>query len=193
MADRFLDDPSAARLLELARAAVAEAAQSGRAPSVDLPAEPGPLQQDGATFVTLRTRGLPDAQSLRGCIGSVQPSRPLALDVVQNAAAAALRDPRFPPVGPAEVAALDVSVSVLSPFTRVPAEDDAAFLAALRPGVDGLLIRDGGRRGVFLPQVWEQLPTPEAFLGALRRKAGLAPGERTSAFQAWRFTVQHVP
>ena len=180
------------RLVELARASVAAAASTGTAPAIRIEDEPPALRLPGATFVTLRVRGVPQPASLRGCIGSIVPSRPLALDVNANAAGAALRDPRFPPVQPGEVGELVVSVSVLSPFETVHARSEAELLAALRPGVDGLLIRDGVRRAVFLPQVWEQLPAPSAFLDALRQKAGLTEGWWSPTFEAERFTVRHL-
>ncbi len=93
---------------------------------------------------------------------------------------------------PAEAPALHVSVAVLSAFVPIGAPDEAALLENLRPGVDGLLIRDQGRRALFLPQVWDQLPDPRAFLNALKRKAGLRPGPLSPSFEAERFTVQPI-
>lgn len=175
------------RLLTIARESVARAAR-GVAPALDLAREHAALRGPGAAFVTLRQ---PNGE-LRGCIGSVLPTKALAEDVATNAAAAALRDPRFPPVTAAEAPALQVSVAVLSPFAPVDAASEAELVASLRPGVDGLLLRDRGRRALFLPQVWEQLPGPAAFLGALKRKAGLPMGPLSPAFEAKRFTVQPV-
>ena len=104
--------------------------------------------------------------------------------------AAATTDTRFPPVGPDEFGELEIDVSVLSPLEPVEADDEAAALMALRPGVDGLSLEASGRRAVFIPAVWEQLPEPRAFLSSLRRKAGLPdawlPGTRLS-----RFTAEH--
>jgi hypothetical protein len=130
------------------------------------------LSQPGATFVTLHdARG-----ALRGCIGSLRAWRTLEEDVRRNAEGAAFRDPRFRPLSRAEwQAGLQVEVSLLDapqPLPRVGSEAEA--LALLKPGVDGLIFQWQGHRATFLPQVWEQLPEPAAFLAALKRKAGLA-------------------
>lgn len=134
------------------------------------PAADGDLAAPGAAFVTLTIGG-----RLRGCIGSLTPRRPLGEDIAANALAAAFSDPRFPPVSPAEYGALDVEVSVLSPATRLPVASRAEAIARLRPGIDGVILTSGLHRATFLPQVWEQLPDPDAFLSHLLAKAGLAP------------------
>jgi AmmeMemoRadiSam system protein A len=128
------------------------------------------LREPGASFVTLRLEG-----ELRGCIGSIDARRPLGEDVARNAHAAAYRDPRFPPVSAAELPLLQVEVSVLSPREPLPAGSEGEALERLRPGVDGVALEYGGASATFLPQVWESLPQPAAFLEALRHKAGL-PG-----------------
>lgn len=146
------------------------------------------LLEPAATFVTLTRAG-----ELRGCIGTLEARRTLGDDVWRNAQSAAFRDPRFPPVTPAEVAALAVEVSVLS--SRVPfaaaSEDEA--LRALRPGIDGLYLEFGARGATFLPQVWESLPEPRDFVAHLKRKAGLPadfwdPGVRLSRYTVEKFT-----
>jgi uncharacterized protein len=123
------------------------------------------LAAPGASFVTLERGG-----RLRGCIGSLDPRRPLYLDVVRNAMRA-MADPRLPPVTGDDWPELDVKVSVLGPHEPLPG-DRAAVEQALRPGTDGLLITDGERRATFLPSVWAKLPTPAAFLDALLAKGG---------------------
>lgn len=136
-----------------------------------LASEPDLLQL-GAVFVTLTQQD----GSLRGCIGSLQPSRPLWQDAAENASSAAVRDPRFPPVRPLELGELQLEISVLgspSPLQYTDADD---LIAKLRPGVDGVVLSLRGRRATFLPQVWEQLPSPERFLSQLCRKAGLYSG-----------------
>ena len=155
-------------LLPLARAAIA------RHLGPDEPAAPDApwLDAPGACFVTL-TSGRAPGGALRGCIGSLEARRPLREDVEANAVAAACRDPRFPPLGRAELDDVVMEVSVLSAPTALPAADEAELLARLRPGVDGVVLSACGRRATFLPQVWEQLPDPADFLARLRRKAGL--------------------
>ena len=151
-------------LLTIARSAIG--AELGLRLSAD--ASHAALAQPAATFVTLK---LDD--ELRGCIGSLKPMRPLAVDVRENAIAAAFRDPRFPPLAVVEFEATSVEVSLLSADERVEVRDEEDLLAQLRPGVDGLVIEYGHHRATFLPQVWESLPAARDFLAALKRKAGL--------------------
>lgn len=141
------------------------------------------LDQPAATFVTLTRNG-----DLRGCIGSLEAYRTLREDVAENARAAAFRDPRFAPVTAEEWPSLRVEVSLLSAPAPLVVEDEADLLRSLRPGIDGVVFSAGTRRATFLPQVWEQLPTPDAFLAQLRRKAGLAadywsPDVRIATYQ----------
>jgi AmmeMemoRadiSam system protein A len=143
------------------------------------------LCEPGASFVTLLLEG-----ELRGCIGSIEPVRPLGEDVHANARAAAYRDPRFPPLPPADIASLQVEVSVLSPRSVVPAPSEDDAVAALRPGVDGLVLEYDGRRATFLPQVWEGLPDPLAFLSQLRLKANLPPRFWHPSVRLSRYTVE---
>ena len=151
-------------LLTIARSAIG--AELGLRSSAD--ASHAALAQPAATFVTLK---LDD--ELRGCIGSLKPMRPLAVDVRENAIAAAFRDPRFPPLAVVEFEATSVEVSLLSADERIDVRDEEDLLAQLRPGVDGLVIEYGFHRATFLPQVWESLPAARDFLAALKRKAGL--------------------
>ena len=143
------------------------------------------LHRPGASFVTLRLDG-----ELRGCIGTVEPHRPLGIDVVHNARAAAYRDPRFPPLEARELAALGVEVSVLSPREPLQAASESEALASLRPQVDGLYLEFGAMHATFLPQVWDSLPDPADFLGELRRKAGLPPGFWHPGIKLSRYTVE---
>lgn len=149
---------------------------AGREPAWDH-RETGPttgarwLRSPGASFVTLTQRGC-----LRGCIGSLEAHRALYTDVRANAVAAALRDPRFPPLAAAELRLTRVEVSLLSATESLAFGSEADALAQLRPGVDGLLLEYGALRSTFLPQVWDQLPGPKDFLSQLKRKAGL-PGD----------------
>ena len=118
--------------------------------------------------------------------------RPLGLDVAENAFRAAFKDPRFPPVTAAEYPSLRRSISVLSPQSPMAFDDEADLLRQLRPGIDGLVIADGGRRALFLPSVWSQLPDPNVFLGHLKRKAGMAEDHWSSDFKAQRFIAEEI-
>ncbi|MHB0974535.1 MAG: AmmeMemoRadiSam system protein B [Thiobacillus sp.] len=167
-------------LLKLARSEIAS--RLGQA--VTAPAQAGWLQEPGASFVTLTRQG-----ELRGCIGTLEAHRPLGIDVRENAVAAAFRDPRFMPLSRAEFAAVRVEVSLLSPAEPLEARDESAALAALRPGVDGVVFEYGHYRSTFLPQVWEQLPEPATFLAHLKRKAGLPADFWAEQVRLSRYTV----
>jgi uncharacterized protein len=155
-------------LLRLARQTIELAANHRPPLTLRLEDYPPALRTDGAAFVTLTTFG----GELRGCIGALAPYQPLVQDVCEHAAAAALEDPRFPPVRPAEVPRLQIEISRLTtpePFTyNTPQE----LLERLQPGVDGVVLRDGFRRATFLPQVWEHLPDKADFLSHLCSKMG---------------------
>ena len=167
-------------LLTIARSAIAERLGLGRLKE----SSHGALQKPSATFVTLRHTG-----ELRGCIGSLQPIRPLAVDVRENAIAAAFRDPRFAPLAAAEFQAISVEVSLLSAAERVEVASEEELLAQLRPGVDGLILEYGRHRATFLPQVWEALADPREFMAALKDKAGLPEGFWHARLRVSRYAV----
>jgi MEMO1 family protein len=169
-------------LLGLARASVANALQAGA--EVKIP-DAQWLRERRATFVTLNQDG-----KLRGCIGSLEPARALGDDVVANAAAAALADRRFSPLGRDDLAKVEMEVSLLSTPTAVLFGEDRDLLAALRPGVDGVILASGEKRGTYLPQVWEQLPEPGRFLASLMQKAGIPADTRLTRCQVWRYQVK---
>lgn len=158
-------------LLEIARRSVENASQGKRLQSVDLSGYSETLRDEGASFVTLTVN-----DALRGCIGALEAYQPLILDVVEHSAAAAVDDYRFHPVRPQEVPAIEIEISVLSKPVRLMYSGPDELLAKLRPGVDGVIIKDGRRRATFLPQVWDQLPEKEEFLSHLCSKMGAPTG-----------------
>ncbi|MGE5665363.1 MAG: AmmeMemoRadiSam system protein A, partial [Betaproteobacteria bacterium] len=111
-------------------------------------------------------------------------------EIAEQAVAAALRDPRFAPVDADELPELRIAVSVLGPAQALETPDEAALLAALRPGVDGLTVVAGERRATFLPQVWQSLPEPRDFLAELKAKAGLPRDAAHTALRYERYTAQ---
>lgn len=167
-------------LLPIARSSIANALGQPLAAREDAPW----LREHGATFVTLTQNG-----GLRGCIGTLEAHRPLVEDVKANALAAAFRDPRFPPLQAPELAYTRVELSLLSPAEVMRFESEQDALAQLRPEVDGVIFEYGYYRSTFLPQVWEQLPDPEAFLAQLKRKAGLAASFWAEGVRLSRYTV----
>jgi hypothetical protein len=179
-----LDAP---RLFEVARESIRLGVLRGHPLRPDPLAFSAPLRELRSSFVTLRLVG-----ELRGCVGGLEPRWPLVSDVARHAFAAGFRDPRFPPVDAAEFAALEVEISVLSPLEPLSFACEAELLAQLRPGIDGLVLEVGARRGTFLPSVWEQLPTPCDFLAELKRKAGLAADSWPHALVVYRYTVESL-
>ncbi len=167
-------------LLAIARDAVGRELGRPHGPAPALAA----LDAPGATFVTLKQGG-----ELRGCIGSLEATRPLRADVHANAIAAAFRDPRFPPLSAAEFDVTRVEVSLLSACLPIDAMDEAGLLRALRPGIDGVVLEYGRHRATFLPQVWESLDDPRRFLDALKRKAGLSADFWHPQIRFSRYTV----
>lgn len=173
--------PDAGRLLlPLARAAIAS--HFGRRLPVP---KAGWLDETGASFVTITIDG-----RLRGCIGTLNPYRSLRDDVWANARSAAFNDPRFSPLTPTEYERIRIEVSVLTEPVEMHFTNLADALAQLVPGVDGVILTAGRRRATFLPQVWEHLPEPHEFIGALMRKAGLADDDRQTPIQLERYRVQ---
>ena len=129
------------------------------------------LMDIGASFVTLTKSG-----HLRGCIGTIIASQPLAKDVQLRAKQAATEDPRFPIVQPEELPHILIEVSRLTTPQPLNYSNPSDLPKLLNPYQDGVILEDGFRRATFLPQVWEQLPKPEDFLTHLCQKMGAVGG-----------------
>ena len=153
-------------LLQIARESIAERLQVATESAKVEEALPETLY---GTFVTLKKRG-----QLRGCIGNLQATETLLEGVRRNAVSAAFHDSRFRPLTAEEFAEIEIDISVLTKAQALEYDDAEDLLEKLRPGIDGVILTLGGARATFLPQVWEQLPTVELFLGNLCRKAGLS-------------------
>jgi AmmeMemoRadiSam system protein B/AmmeMemoRadiSam system protein A len=182
-AERAAVDAVGPMLLQTVRRAIEIGFNTGQPPAVVTDAALPPLlAAHGAAFVTLRQNG-----HLRGCVGSPVAWRPLIEDVVDHAFNAAFRDPRFPPLALSEEPAPDLSVSVLTAAEPIMFSGEADLLAQLRPQLDGLMIDDAGRRALFLPSVWADIPDPHMFLTQLKLKAGMRADHFSSGFTARRF------
>lgn len=179
-----LSESKRAWLLGIARQSIEYGLQHHR-PLPVTPAEHPPFDRQGASFVTLHRQG-----ALRGCIGSLEAHRPLLLDIADNAYAAAFRDPRFPPLQPQEFDDLEIAVSLLSAPEAMSFDNQPALLEQIRPGIDGLILQDGPRRGTFLPSVWESLPDRADFLAQLKLKAGLPADHWSDSTRVWRYTTE---
>jgi len=162
-------------LLRAAREAIGHYIEFKEEPSilkgVDLDKYPEPR----GVFVTLKMGG-----QLRGCIGFPLPMYPLGKAVVKAAIAAAMDDPRFPPLSEEEFKEVEVELSVLTVPEKIEVSEPSEYLEKIKVGRDGLILKYGGYTGLLLPQVpGEQGWDVEAYLEGICMKAGLAPG-------AWR-------
>ncbi|HTW91447.1 MAG TPA: AmmeMemoRadiSam system protein B [bacterium] len=150
-------------LLQIARSTLESHIRSGKTPEAK-PLTPR-LAESRGLFVTLSEQG-----ELRGCIGYVEPVKPLYQAVSDMAVAASTEDPRFPPVEVGELGKIDIEITVLSPLRPLPSLDSVIV------GKHGLVIRKGFRSGLLLPQVpVEQGWNREQFLCNTCLKAGLPP------------------
>lgn len=163
------NDAEKTALLTLARSAIAAHLRPEEAVIRPDPLTPTLLEKRGC-FVTLHLNG-----ALRGCIGAIEPVKPLVEGVEENALNAAFRDPRFPPLKPSELPKIHIEISVLTKPEPLAFSDPEDLKAKLKPGVHGVILSKGWRQSTFLPQVWEQLPDADLFLAHLCQKAGMGP------------------
>ncbi|MBX9876580.1 MAG: AmmeMemoRadiSam system protein A, partial [Beijerinckiaceae bacterium] len=96
----------------------------------------------------------------------------------------------FPPLSREEVAHTRVEVSLLTAAEPIAFSDETDAVGKLRPGIDGVILENRGRRGTFLPQVWESLPEPRLFLAHLKQKAGFASDFWAPDVKLFRYEVQ---
>lgn len=176
-------------LLKLARAAITS---HPRQAEVRDEALTPVMKEKRGVFVTLTIGG-----ALRGCIGYIEPIKTLYEAVRECAVNAAYGDPRFRPLSKAEFEKVSVEISVLTvpaPLAYKGAEDLLKKLTS----DDGVVLSKGARSATFLPQVWEQLPGKEEFLGHLSMKAGLSadawrgPGITVETYRVEHFSEQEL-
>lgn len=186
-----LSSEDMALLHKMARHALSLATRHGaQAVSADVIAKafdmPDHFRRPAGAFVTLKRE-----ETLRGCIGFIQPIKPLYQAVVENAVNAALRDSRFRPVTSHELAGLDVEVSVLTPTQPIDSPND------FEVGQHGIILKKGRRQAVFLPEVAvEQGWNREQTLRQLSLKAGLPPdawkeGAQFEIFVSQKYTAPY--
>lgn len=154
-------------LLQLARQTLSHYFSERAVLKIDENDLPERLRVRQGAFVTLKLNG-----KLRGCVGLLEPIKPLYQAVIDNALAAAFFDNRFLPLAKSELPALKIEISVLSVPVKMTASSPAERLRQLRPLVDGVIIRSNGQVVTYLPQVWEKLKEPEEFLSSLCQKGG---------------------
>jgi len=134
------------------------------------------MQGRAGVFVSIHK-----GEELRGCIGTIGPTEPnIALEIVQNAVSAATRDPRFPPVTPAELSRLNYKVDVLTDPEPIKSTDE------LDPKRYGVIVEAGWRRGLLLPDL-EGVDSVEYQIEICRAKAGIGENEPVKLY---RFEVK---
>ncbi len=162
-----LSDEERKALLTIARTAIeAELLRDSDVEYPDVLTEK--MQEKRGCFVSLHKAGV-----LRGCIGIIEPTLPLANGVEDYACKSAFQDPRFPSLTQHELADVDIEVSVLTVPKALPFTDGEDLMRKLRPGIHGVILTQGWQSATFLPQVWEQLPKVETFLEHLCQKGGM--------------------
>jgi uncharacterized protein len=179
-------EPTRRWLLASAREAVAAAIDRGdlAAPIGARPDDPA-LDRPARVFVSWH-----DGPRLLGCIGTVQALESLVDAVRRYAVQAGLHDPRTGPMTAEELVRAHAEIAVLGPERELDARGLVAIAEALVPGRDGVILRHGPRRALFLPVVWEKLPRAAEFLDALCRKAGIFEPEDRAQVQAQVFEVE---
>jgi len=145
------------------------------------------LKQRRSAFVTLTIDG-----QLRGCIGHLAPVQALFRDVIENARAAAFSDPRFTPLTKNEFEKIAIEISILSASKKLVYESVPSLIEYLEKNRPGVILKYGGRRATFLPQVWDELPKAELFLSHLCLKAGLDPNEWRKKVEIETYTVEKI-
>lgn len=144
------------------------------------------LGENHGVFVSLHKKG-----NLKGCIGVIEPVKPLFEGVIENAKHAAFHDTRFDPLSFEEMEDTKIEVSVLTCPERIEYKDGGELISKIKPGIDGVIIKKKFHSATFLPQVWRQLKDPENFLTQLCMKAGLPYSEwKTGSLIVSTYQVQ---
>jgi len=173
----MIDIADQQRLLALARRALEARVRRQAPPTADVN---GVLALPCAAFVTIHHEG-----ELRGCLGRIEAVEPLAETVAELAASVADSDPRFPPVTTGELDGIDIEISVLTPEREVHSIDE------IEVGRHGVIVEQGYRRGLLLPQVaTEQGWNRETFVSHTCRKAALPPDAWRQSARVFVFEAQ---
>jgi AmmeMemoRadiSam system protein A len=170
------------QLLDVARRSIAQGFATRAALRFELVDYDPELRAAAAVFVTLTREG-----DLRGCVGSLQANDALVQAVATAAFNSAFLDRRFEPLRPDELDLLTIEISVLSQLEPLQVESRAALLQSLRPGIDGLVIEDRGRRATFLPKVWDKIGSAQIFVEQLLLKAGLPAAYWSDSIRVQRY------
>lgn len=175
------------KLLLLAWESIAQGLKTGKPLRINLDDYPEEFRERQACFVSLKQK-----QLLRGCVGSIEPIRPLGEDVVENAFAAAFCDRHFMPLGDNELESTQINILILSPLELMQCNSQLELTLQLRPHVDGLLIREGSHHANLLPTAWDTFRTPLDFVNHLKQQAGLPLTYWSKNTQIYRYTAETI-
>ena len=171
-------------LLQLARSSIGELWQPELQDAIlQIRSQLLSLDQSFACFVTIHLDG-----KLRGCIGTLQATRPLLDAICYYAKAAACQDPRFPPLRLAECSQIRLSITLLGQLHKISADNKKQLIDQLVPREYGLYIKDEHHSATFLPMVWQQLSEPAEFVDALFEKGGWLTHSWPEHLEAWIYS-----
>lgn len=174
-------------LIDLAYASIKNGLVNASALQVNPGEYPLPLQQIQACFVTLTIKS-----ALRGCIGHLEASQSVVEEVAEDAYSAAFGDPRFPKLANTEFEQIDLHISLLTKPDPLEVLSEADLLNQLRPGIDGLILKQGYRQATFLPSVWEQLTTPKEFVEHLKIKGRFPADYWSDEVEVFRYQTESI-
>lgn len=173
-------------LLKIARESIAEVFEAQRTIKKQDLLETYPiLKEPISSFVTIYIN-----DELRGSSGSVISTRSLLDDIIYNAKAAAFEDERFAPLMTSEYLRATVELSLLTPPTELSYSTIEEIKEQVTSGEDGLIISHGDKQAAFLPQIWSQLKSFEAFFEHLLQEAGLHLDDLSAQPQIFIFQVE---
>ncbi|GIU22217.1 AmmeMemoRadiSam system protein A [Shewanella schlegeliana] len=137
-------------------------------------------------FVTLTLDG-----ELKGCIGHIETDRPITELLPTLTNSSAFNDLRFQPLVESQLTSLSIEISLLSKMQVVEVNEQSELQSYLKGTSLGLVLSEGDRKALFLPQVWQQLPEPKEFIEALKVKGGWDRGYWSSNMKVEVFSVTH--
>lgn len=181
----MLSDKQKSQLKDVAKQSIEHGLNTGKPLAVNINEYDEGLRKICATFVTLNI-----GSQLRGCIGTLKAIRPLIEDVSHNAYAAAFQDNRFNPLSAQELGVIKIHISILNEPEDIYFSSESGLIDSIRPGIDGLILKEGYKRATFLPSVWQSLPDKHDFLNHLKSKAGLDKNYWSKTIEIQRYTVE---
>lgn len=173
-------------LLLLAWESIAHGLKTGKPLRIDPNDYPEELRRRQGSFVKLR-RG----PHLRGCVGSIEPIRPLAEDVAENAFAAAFCDKHFPALSDDELTDIKIEIMLVSALEEMTCASQLDLLSQLRPQIDGIVLREGSHHANLLPSTWDGFHSPLAFVNHLMQLAGLPLSYWSKNIKIYRYTTEN--